>query len=124
VSPGRRSIDGPPTLETDRLLLRKVTLDDAKAVFAYASDPEVTRFVLWNAHRTHEDSTAFLQHTIRKYETGGEPEWGIVYKGDQRFIDTCGFASWEAARARAELGYVISKEYWGPGASRPRPCGP
>ena len=40
----------------------------------------MTRFVLWDAHRTHEDSTAFLQHTIRKYETGGEPEWGIVYK--------------------------------------------
>jgi len=46
MSPGRRSSDGPPTLETDRLLLRKMTLEDAKVVFAYASDPEVTRFVL------------------------------------------------------------------------------
>jgi ribosomal-protein-alanine N-acetyltransferase len=115
MSPGRRSSDGPPTLETDRLLLRKMTLDDAKVVFAYASDPEVARFVLWDAHRTLEDSTAFLEHTIRKYKTGGEPDWGIVYKGDRRFIGTCGFASWEPAHARAELGYAVSKEYWGRG---------
>jgi ribosomal-protein-alanine N-acetyltransferase len=36
-----------PELETERLLLRKMRLDDAGAMFAYASDPEVTRFVLW-----------------------------------------------------------------------------
>ena len=36
-----------PDLETERLLLRKMRLDDAEAVFAYASDPEVTRYVLW-----------------------------------------------------------------------------
>jgi ribosomal-protein-alanine N-acetyltransferase len=35
-----------PGLETERLLLRKMRLDDAEAVFAYASDPEVTRYVL------------------------------------------------------------------------------
>jgi ribosomal-protein-alanine N-acetyltransferase len=115
VSSGRRIIDWPPILETDRLLLRKMTLDDARAVFAYSTNPEVTWFVLWDAHRKLEDSTALLQHTIRKYETGGELDWGIVYKGDQRFIGTCGFTSWEAAHACAELGYVISKEYWGRG---------
>jgi len=32
-----------------------MTPDDAEAVFAYASDPEVTRFVIWETHRTLED---------------------------------------------------------------------
>jgi [ribosomal protein S5]-alanine N-acetyltransferase len=36
-----------PELETERLLLRRMRLDDAEAMFAYASDPEVTRYVLW-----------------------------------------------------------------------------
>ncbi len=31
-----------PELETERLLLRKMHLDDAEAMFAYVSDPEVT----------------------------------------------------------------------------------
>src|SRR5919202_331418 len=83
-----------PTLETDRLILRKMTLDDAEAVFAYASDPEVTRYVIWDAHRSIEDSRAFLELTVQKYESGGEPDWGIVYKGDQRFVGTCGFTTW------------------------------
>ena len=37
-----------PELETERLLLRKLRLSDAEAVFAYASDGEVTRYVLWD----------------------------------------------------------------------------
>ena len=49
-----------PTLETDRLILRKMKSDDAEAVFAYASDPEVTRYVIWETHRSIEDSEAFL----------------------------------------------------------------
>ena len=104
-----------PTIETDRLILRKMTLGDADAVFAYASDPEVTRYVIWDAHRTIEDSRAFLDLTARGYESGADLAWGIVYKGDHRFVGTCGFASLEPEHARAEIGYVISREYRGRG---------
>ena len=104
-----------PTLETERLILRKMTLDDAKAVFAYASDPEVTHYVIWEMHRTIEDSTAFLELALGKYESGGEPDWGIVYKGGHCFVGTCGFVNWEDDHARAEIGYVLHKDYWGRG---------
>ena len=36
-----------PELETERLLLRKMRLGGAEAMHSYASDPEVTRYVLW-----------------------------------------------------------------------------
>lgn len=104
-----------PTLETDRLILRKMTPEDARAVFAYASDPEVTRYVIWETHRSIEDSRAFLDFAAGKYESGGEPDWGIVYKGDHRFIGTCGIVSWKPYHARAELGYALSRDYWGRG---------
>ena len=112
---GGRFVGGPPQLETERLVLRKMTLDDAGAVFAYASDPEVTRYVLWETHRSVEDSRAFLGLTERKYEGGGEPDWGMVYKGDGRFVGTCGFVGWSREHARAELGYVLNRRYWGRG---------
>lgn len=111
----RKALEALPTLETDRLILRKMTLDDAEAVFAYASDPEVTRYVLWETHRSVEDSRAFLELAISKYESGGKPDWGIVYKGDHRFVGTCRIVSWEPAHARAELGYALSRGYWGRG---------
>ncbi len=108
-------VGGPPTLETERLILRKMTPDDAGAVFAYASDPEVSRYVLWETHRSVEDSRAFLDLVARKYEGGGEPEWGMVYKGDGRFVGACGFVNWAPEHARAEMGYVLHRDYWGRG---------
>lgn len=112
---GGGSVGGPPRLETERLVLRKMTLGDAAAVFAYASDPEVTRYVLWETHRSVEDSRAFLELTERKYEGGGEPDWGMVYKGDGRFVGTCGFVGWSREHARAEMGYVLNRTYRGRG---------
>ena len=111
----RKDLEDLPVLETDRLLLRKMTPDDAEAVFAYASDPETSRYVIWETHLSVEDSRAFLELVASRCESGGEPEWGIVYKGDHRFVGTCGFVNWEPEHARAELGYVLSREYWGRG---------
>jgi ribosomal-protein-alanine N-acetyltransferase len=104
-----------PTLETERLILRKMTLDDAEAIFEYASDPEVSRYVIWETHRSIEDSRAFLELVVQKYESGDEPDWGIVYKGDRRLVGACGIVSWEPDHARAEVGYALSRDYWGRG---------
>jgi [ribosomal protein S5]-alanine N-acetyltransferase len=104
-----------PALETERLILRKMTLNDVEAVFAYASDPEVSRYTLWETHRSVEDSRAFLKLTTQKYENGGEPDWGIVYKGNGCLVGVCGLVNWEAEHARAEIGFVLSREYWGHG---------
>ncbi|MCA1737454.1 MAG: GNAT family N-acetyltransferase [Actinobacteria bacterium] len=111
----QKALEALPTRETDRLILRKMTLEDAEAVFTYASDPEVTRYVLWETHRSLEDSRAFLELAISKYKSGGEPDWGIVYKGNHRFVGACGIVSWEPDHARAELGYALSRGYWGRG---------
>ncbi len=92
-----------------------MTLNDAEAVFAYASDPEVTRYVSWETHRKIGDSESFLRSVVEGYERGEAAEWGIVYKGDGRFVGGCGVVRWELDHSRAELGYVLSREYWGRG---------
>ena len=115
VAEVREVLKDLPTLETERLILRKMTLNDVEAVFAYASDPEVSRYTLWEAHRSIEDSRAFLKLTTQKYENGGEPDWGIVYKGNGCLVGVCGLVNWEAEHARAEVGFVLSREYWGRG---------
>lgn len=102
-----------PRLETDRLILRKMRLEDAEAMFAYASDSEVTRYVIWSTHRTVEDSRAFLDLTISNYASGEGLDWGIVYKGDEKFIGTCGFVNHDPEHSRAEIGYVLARRYWG-----------
>jgi ribosomal-protein-alanine N-acetyltransferase len=105
-----------PELETERLLLRRMRLADAEAMFIYASDPEVTRYVLWDTHRSIEDSESFLRFAIEGYEKGDFGGWGVVLKDSGVFIGTCGLdAGYAPEHARAELGYVLSREHWGKG---------
>ena len=109
-----RLIKELPKLETKRLRLRKMTLADAEAVFNYASDPEVTRYVTWDTHRTVRDSEEFLRSVVGGYEAGEQADWGITEKSSGRFIGTGGVYP-VPEHSRAELGYVLSREYWGRG---------
>jgi len=109
-----------PVLETERLLLRKLTLDDAEDMFEYASDPEVTKYLVWVAHQDIEDSREFLKSVLDRYRKGLVASWGVVHKLDEKLIGTCGYISWLphgdlGKHARAELGFALSRKYWGQG---------
>ena len=55
-----------PTIRTARLILRKVTLDDARDIFAYASNPQMTRFTTWDVHQSIEDAPKALDAPNRQ----------------------------------------------------------
>ena len=104
-----------PTLETERLVLRKMRLDDAADLFEYASDPEVSTYTTWGPHQSLDDSREFLTRILGLYENCELAEWGIVHKADAKFIGTCGFVDWSPYHSRAEIGYAMSRKYWGLG---------
>ncbi len=62
-----------PTLETDRLILRKMTPGDAEAMFAYASDLEVTRYVICETHRSIEDLGSSVESKPERTRFGASP---------------------------------------------------
>ncbi|OQP00553.1 GNAT family N-acetyltransferase [Geobacillus sp. 44B] len=45
-------------------MLRKFTLDDAQDVFNYASEPDASRFVPWEAHQSIEGSYNFINYIL------------------------------------------------------------
>ncbi len=102
-----------PTLETERLLLRKMKLEDARDLFEYASDPEVTRFTTWSTHQSLQESEEFLRSVLEQYAKQAVASWGVVHKGDVKLIGVCGFNAWWLDHARAEMGYALSRKYWG-----------
>lgn len=104
-----------PTLETGRLVLRKVTLGDGRDFFEYASDPEVARYTTWEPHQSIEDSLSFLRLVLERYDNQRVATWGVEHKRDQKFIGTCGFLYWAVPDARAEVAYALSRKYWGQG---------
>lgn len=104
-----------PLLETERLILRKVTLEDIEDMHQYGSDEEVSKYVTWNTHATISDTKDFVEFVLTKYENKQVSPWGIEYKENGKFIGTIDFVWWQPNHKTAEIGYVISKEYWGKG---------
>lgn len=104
-----------PILETERLLLRKVTLEDIEDMHLYGSDEEVSKYVTWNTHETISDTKDFLESVLNKYENKQVSPWGIENKENGKFIGTIDFVWWQPNHKIAEIGYVISKDYWGKG---------
>ncbi|GAB6876810.1 GNAT family N-acetyltransferase [Thermaerobacter litoralis] len=104
-----------PVLETPRLILRPLTLDDVDDVYAYASDPEVARYTTWEAHRSLEDSRTFVEAVVRAYRDDRNAPWAMVLRETGRVIGTVDFVAWAPQHARAELGYAMGRAYWGRG---------
>lgn len=104
-----------PSIETERLLLRKITLNDASDMFEYASNPEVSQYTMWSTHTSIEDTKYFLQSLTKMYKRRELVDWGIVHKAEKKFIGTCGFVEWSMTHSRAEIGYALSRRYWGEG---------
>lgn len=104
-----------PQLETSRLLLRRMRLDDAEDLFAYASDPAVTRTMTWDTHLSIDDSRAFLAGVVEGYERGDHAGWGIEHRDSGKFIGTIGFIEIRQGGYVGEVGYVLNRHYWGQG---------
>lgn len=104
-----------PTIETERLRLRKLSMRDASDVFEYASTPEVAEHVTWEYHRNISDSMHFLRVMIQQYQDGIPSPWAIVYKEIGKLIGTIGYHVWSIQNSHAEVGYALSKQYWNKG---------
>jgi [ribosomal protein S5]-alanine N-acetyltransferase len=101
----------PETFETARLMARKPRAIDAEDVFrAYASNPEITRFLSWNAYTTLEPLTRFLADRAADWEQGGPTfTWLLCIRGDPTPIGSIGVS---LDPHGAMLGYVLAKNYW------------
>jgi [ribosomal protein S5]-alanine N-acetyltransferase len=104
-----------PSIETDRLLLRKITLNDANDMFEYASDPQVSEYTMWSTHSSLEETKYFLKSLLKMYKRRELVDWGIVHKAEKKLIGTCGYVEWSMTHSRGEIGYVLDRKYWNQG---------
>ncbi|WP_019157264.1 GNAT family N-acetyltransferase [Robertmurraya massiliosenegalensis] len=104
-----------PTIETERLLLRKITPADTAAMFSYASNEEVAKYVTWDVHKSISDTEKFINFVLNQYENEKIAPWGIEDKESGSFIGTIDFVAWNTNHRSGEIGYVIAPEHWGKG---------
>ncbi len=104
-----------PILETERLILRPLTVGDAQTIFEnWTSDPDVARFMSWELHKTVSDTEAWLSFEEKAVEGDSVYDWGFVLKETGELIGSGGLVFLES-RGMYELGYNIMKKYWNQG---------
>ncbi|MBQ3370740.1 MAG: GNAT family N-acetyltransferase [Mogibacterium sp.] len=105
---------GTKTVETERLLLRRFSIDDADAMYRnWASDPEVTEFLTWPAHADVDVSKAVLEDWISSYTHKDYYQWAIVLKE----LGTDPIGSISAVHLNNDIdivhiGYCLGKGWW------------
>ena len=104
-----------PQLTTPRLLLRKFKRSDVQAMFSYASDPQVTLYTPWVHHQDLKTTRQFLATVLKAYRQGHPAPWAIVLRRTGHVIGAIGLKNWSLQHARAEVGYVLARQYWGKG---------
>ncbi|MBQ8200889.1 MAG: GNAT family N-acetyltransferase [Clostridia bacterium] len=102
---------GTPTLKTRRLTLRPFCTDDAHDMFTnWASDPEVTRFLMWPAHESIAVSEAVLADWIPHYNEPDYYHWAITLDGHA--IGSMAVVNHDDLAQKAHIGYCIGKAWW------------
>ncbi|GAB5553433.1 MAG: hypothetical protein Sapg2KO_30240 [Saprospiraceae bacterium] len=104
------------TIQTQRLFLSPLQLNDAAAMYAYASDPEVAQYTSWSPHESVEASLAFLNYIIAKENwtpSQFRVVWGIKETRNGPIIGTVSFG--QDSPKSGHLDYALSRTYWGKG---------
>ena len=104
-----------PILETPRLTLRRLRVDDAGDMFEYACREDVTRYLSWSVHPDRDYTRDYLAFVQRQYEEGEFYDWAVIDKAEMKMIGTCGFTSFDDENNAGEIGYVLNPDYWGQG---------
>lgn len=103
----------PSPVETERLVLRRPATSDATEIFdSYASNPRVTRYLRWPAHRSIADTVQFLGELNESIDQDEQFAWVLIQRKLQRL---CGMIGVVLKPPRAAVGYCLAEDVWGQG---------
>lgn len=130
---------GTDRIESERLILRRITHNDFEYFIQLHADPEVARYLSHGNPRSSQESVAWLQSALRNYDDLTLGQLAVLRKSDGMLIGRCGLSDL-AVEARAtvvavprgwyqrteapagaevvierELGYTFHRSSWGHG---------
>ena len=108
---------GSIELETNRLLLRRFVVEDAKAMFEnWASDADNLKYVTWDPHPNPQVTRASIERWLRQYQEENSYKWAICKKDNPaQVIGDISVVSQDSQKEICEVGYILGKNFWGQG---------
>ncbi|MCD0471997.1 GNAT family N-acetyltransferase [Flavobacterium sp. JAS] len=104
-----------PVIETERLLLRRVTTDDVNEVFELRSNPENMKYIPRPLSKSTDDALKLIAEIEDKIDTNIGINWGITLKDDTKLLGIIGYYRMQPENHRAEIGYILLPEFHGKG---------
>ena len=102
---------GTVDLRTPRLVLRRFSVEDARAMYDnWASDPEVTQYLTWPTHSSPDVSKWVLESWVAEYEKENYYQWAIEFEG--RPIGSIAVVNVCDPAEKVEIGYCIGRAWW------------
>jgi RimJ/RimL family protein N-acetyltransferase len=104
-----------PVLETERLLLRRFTLDDASFILELVNDPAWIEHIGDRNVHSLEEARAYLRRgAMDMYERVGFGMWIMVLKSSGEVVGTCGLIRREALED-VDIGFAMLPQHRGKG---------
>ena len=100
-----------PRLETERLILREITMEDREAIFQNYSAEENTRYIM-EPFTSLEQADETIQYFQDCYQKDQAIFWGLTLKDDPTLIGTCSLDSISLSDQHAEIAYDLAKAHW------------
>ena len=105
---------GTVPLTTPRLVLRRLTVDDAQAMYDnWATDENTTKYLIWDVHESIEATRELLTKWVPEYDKAEYYHWVIQYDGT--IVGTINFHAIANKEEHIELGYCIGSKWWNKG---------
>ena len=105
---------GTVTLKTPRLVLRRLTVDDAQNMYNnWATDEKVTKYLAWEPYTDIEKLREFIAKCVSEYDNPKCYHWVIECSG--AIVGTINLHDIQDKPERCELGYCIGSKWWNQG---------
>jgi len=102
-----------PELKTERLVLRRLTLDDKEAMFFLRSDKRVLQFLQKEPAASLKEAEDFIHRILGDMDNNEAIMWAITLEENPgHLIGTICYWRIQKEHHRAEIGYVLHPDYW------------
>ncbi|MCL1853612.1 MAG: GNAT family N-acetyltransferase [Peptococcaceae bacterium] len=109
----QRVFENFPTLQSQRFLLRRPKMEDAKQLYALAHNEKISRYTFWQPHRSVGESLAVIEKFRREYENHKTITWFAESKTAHEFVGLIEVRNISLQNKSIELGFWLGEEFWG-----------
>ncbi|AFQ15186.1 MULTISPECIES: GNAT family N-acetyltransferase [Bacillus] len=102
-------------LHTQRLYLRQMKASDSLSMFKIWSDPDITKFMNISNFTDESQAKDMIQFLNELAQNNKAIRFTIIEKESNHIIGSCGYNSLDFENSKTEIGYDISKKFWGKG---------